>query len=390
MARGATSISYTAKSVRRQPTFSPLDKSRRVFLFACLSLIVLASACAIFYIGTHIQAVNLGYNIGQELQRKEALIEENKRLSLEIARLKSPTRIENEAKDTLGLALPKTQQVFYLSRLDNETLARLSGAAPAPGGTNAAPTTVAEKIQAGPEKTAASVAQVKPQKPSTAPRTAQADKATAKPETRSAQAAVPTEIAKAEAPAAHPSKPAAAGPTKPQPKTVALQNKPQGPADRNAVAAPGKGTPTPAKLAQNSAGKPTSAAPPPSAAKPTRSDLSEKAETAPKKSVVAKQEAAAKPDRTLAAKGAGASPEAKAGPNEPTRPAKSQTAKNDLPKSSTPKSSARPKAVESRVVKGEDTDVLVAKIVSRETTRDKPANKANKDKVPAVMLDPLP
>jgi len=130
MARGATSIFCNAKSVRRQPTFSPLDKSRRVFLFVFLSLIVLSSTCAIFYIGTHIQAVNLGYKISQELQRKEELIEENKRLNLDIARLKSPTRIESEAKDTLGLSLPKTQQVFYLSRLENDSLIKIASAAP--------------------------------------------------------------------------------------------------------------------------------------------------------------------------------------------------------------------------------------------------------------------
>ncbi|MCC7344519.1 MAG: cell division protein FtsL [Deltaproteobacteria bacterium] len=301
MARGATSILHHAKSVRRQPTFSPLDKSRRVFLFAFVSLVVLASACAIFYIGTHIQAVNLGYKIGQELQRKEQLIEENKRLSLEIARLKSPTRIEAEAKEALGLELPKTQQVFYLSRWEPNTLTQVAGAAPDFKNPEA-------KEPAKKPAPAKALAAAAPQaKPKSATKTA------------------------------------ALAPASTEKKSPAAEKKPAEPKAK----AP-EGTKVAAKTDK--------AAPKPAAAK--------------KPATLAKKSEPARPE--------GAKPETKA---------------------SAAKSSAKPAPQDTRVARREGSEVLVAKIVSKESTREKSAVKPrgaaastyqSKDKVPAVMLDPMP
>lgn len=307
MARGATSILHHAKSVRRQPTFSPLDKSRRVFLFAFLSLVVLASACAIFYIGTHIQAVNLGYKIGQELQRKEELIEENKRLSLEIARLKSPIRIEAEAKETLGLELPKTQQVFYLSRWEPDTLMQVAGAVP----TAKAPEARAPAKKPEPAK---ALAAAEPEaKPKPATKTAAAEKADVKSPAKkpapAAKAAEAPRVAKAE----------------PAPKE-SVQTKPMKALERPAT--------------------------------------QEKSATLAKKS-------------------------------EPSRP---ESAKPET-KAPAAKSSAKPAPQDTRFAKREGSEVLVAKIVAKEPSREKSAVKPRgaaastyqtKDKVPAVMLDPMP
>lgn len=79
---------------------------------------------ALSYVNTRVRVVNLGYKINQELQKKENLIEENKRLSLEIAQLKSPTRIETEAREKLGLRLPEVGQVVYAAKLEEGDLAR--------------------------------------------------------------------------------------------------------------------------------------------------------------------------------------------------------------------------------------------------------------------------
>ncbi len=119
MARGAILTYYTAKSVRRQAAVSSLSKSRHSLVFGATFLLALLIAAAIFYIGMHVKVVNLGYQINQELQKKEKLIEDNKRLDLEIARLKSPTRIEHEAKEKLGLVMPSAGQILYLSKLED-------------------------------------------------------------------------------------------------------------------------------------------------------------------------------------------------------------------------------------------------------------------------------
>ncbi|HKY64511.1 MAG TPA: cell division protein FtsL [bacterium] len=358
MAR-ATSIFYTAKSVRRQPTFSPLDKSRRTFLGAFLTLIILTSACAVFYIGTHVQAVNLGYKLSQELQKKEHLIEENKRLDLEIARLKSPTRIEEEAKEVFGLVLPKTQQVYYLSRWDEELNLRLA-AAPSTPPTTKEPAKEAAKKPAPTEKALAKA----PEKPVPAPKPEKSDKAeaiAAKPAASKAAAkpATPTQIAKA---------PAAKAPVE-TPKTLA--------AKAPAAKAP---TETSKTLAAKPAAKPS-----PAAAEKSPPEVAAKAvppiASAPGK--VAKAPAAEDPQNSDVEK-----------PDLPAKPNNGKAlAQNPVkPAKSTP---AKPSA-ETKLPKKET--VLVARIVEKAPAAEKSAKpKAGpalayqpKEKVPAVMLDPMP
>lgn len=350
MARGATSILHHAKSVRRQPTFSPLDKSRRVFLFAFLSLVVLASACAIFYIGTHIQAVNLGYKIGQELQRKEELIEENKRLSLEIARLKSPIRIEAEAKETLGLELPKTQQVFYHSRWEPDTLLQVAGAVP----TAKVPDAKAPAKKPEPAK---ALAAAEPEKQ-------------VKPATKTAALAPAPTAKKAPTPEKKPAEPRAAD--KPEAKVAA--KKPAAP--KLAAAAEKSDLKSPAKK-------------PAPAAKAAEAPRLAKSEPAAKESVPAKpakaleRPATQEKSATLAKK------------SEPSRP---ESAKPET-KAPAAKSSAKPAPQDTRLAKRDGSEVLVAKIVAKESSREKSVVKPRgaaastyqtKDKVPAVMLDPMP
>lgn len=390
MARGATSILHHAKSVRRQPTFSPLDKSRRVFLFAFVSLVVLASACAIFYIGTHIQAVNLGYKIGQELQRKEQLIEENKRLSLEIARLKSPTRIEAEAKETFGLELPKTQQVFYLSRWEPDTLTQVAGAAPA------SKSPEAKEPAKKPEPAKALAAAAPEAKPKPATKTAAL--APGSTEKKS-----PTAEKKVSEPKAAPS-----AETKVAAKSPAIK-----PAIR--AAAPEADKETPIKSAKTDKGAPDraagksdadKAAPKLAAAKnsevkspakkPAPAAKAGEASQVAKSEPAAKESTQAKPAKAL--ERPAASQEKSATVAKKSEPARPEGAK---PETQAPaaKSSAKPVPRDTRVARREGSEVLVAKIVSKESSREKNAAKPrgaaapayqSKDKVPAVMLDPIP
>jgi len=85
-------------------------------------LVLLLMAASIFYISTHVQVVGIGYEINNALTKKQNLIEENKRLSLEIARLRSPTRIEKEAGEKLNLGIPEPHQWIPLAQLPNSTI----------------------------------------------------------------------------------------------------------------------------------------------------------------------------------------------------------------------------------------------------------------------------
>ncbi|MCP5467941.1 MAG: cell division protein FtsL [Deltaproteobacteria bacterium] len=98
-----------------QPAFKPLPPARNFFLFGISLLIAIFIASAIFYINTHVKVYDYGYQINQAIQRKRALIEENKRLRLEIAQLKTPGRIEKEVHESLSV--PQASQIVYLQDL---------------------------------------------------------------------------------------------------------------------------------------------------------------------------------------------------------------------------------------------------------------------------------
>lgn len=82
------------------------------FLVYLLSLFVLLLGCAIFYIWSRIQIVNVGYEINRHLKERDFLTEENKKIQLEIATLKSPVRLETLAKKEFNMDLPRQDQIF--------------------------------------------------------------------------------------------------------------------------------------------------------------------------------------------------------------------------------------------------------------------------------------
>jgi cell division protein FtsL len=71
-------------------------------------------AVAITYVWSHVQMTKLEYQIAEEMTRKEQLLDEQRKLKLEQATLKSPQRIEAIAKDTLHLSYPDRDQIIVL------------------------------------------------------------------------------------------------------------------------------------------------------------------------------------------------------------------------------------------------------------------------------------
>lgn len=77
-------------------------------------LILLAIGGALFYVWSRIQVIQLGYEISNALKEEKELKETNKKLRLEIARLKSYSRIERYAVEELRMAKPKPEQVIII------------------------------------------------------------------------------------------------------------------------------------------------------------------------------------------------------------------------------------------------------------------------------------
>jgi cell division protein FtsL len=69
---------------------------------------------ALLYAWCRVQCVHAGYGIGQEIYRRQTLLKERNTLKIELARLKSPERIETIARTRLELVMPDAQQMVTL------------------------------------------------------------------------------------------------------------------------------------------------------------------------------------------------------------------------------------------------------------------------------------
>ncbi len=77
-----------------------------------VSLVLMATA--LIYVWSHLHFTKLNYLIAEEISIRDNLIEENKRLKIEYATLRSPQRIEAIARDKLGMHYPEREQVIFI------------------------------------------------------------------------------------------------------------------------------------------------------------------------------------------------------------------------------------------------------------------------------------
>ncbi|PKN52795.1 MAG: cell division protein FtsL [Deltaproteobacteria bacterium HGW-Deltaproteobacteria-13] len=71
---------------------------------------------ALIYVGSHIRMTELEYSIATELSAQEQKLEEQKKLKLEYAMLKSPQRIEGIMRSQLQMSYPDNDQVIVLKQ----------------------------------------------------------------------------------------------------------------------------------------------------------------------------------------------------------------------------------------------------------------------------------
>jgi len=86
--------------------------ANRILLLLIFLFFLIAGS--LFYVWSRIQVIQLGYEISNGLKGERALAESNKRLRLEIATLKSYTRIEKFAAEELRMTKPKPDQVIVI------------------------------------------------------------------------------------------------------------------------------------------------------------------------------------------------------------------------------------------------------------------------------------
>ncbi len=71
-------------------------------------------AVALLYVWSHIHMTELEYQIARELSAAEQIKEEQTKLKVELATLKSPQRIETMAREKLQMTYPERTQVILL------------------------------------------------------------------------------------------------------------------------------------------------------------------------------------------------------------------------------------------------------------------------------------
>jgi cell division protein FtsL len=70
--------------------------------------------CALFSVWAHHQVISLGYEISKGNQEEHELLQMNKKLRLDLASLKSPTRIQGTAMRDLGFTNPQKDQLIIV------------------------------------------------------------------------------------------------------------------------------------------------------------------------------------------------------------------------------------------------------------------------------------
>ena len=87
-------------------------KPRVMAVFLCLMLVFIAEL--LFYTWCRVQSVRAKYEISEQMSRIRQLAAMQDNLKIELARLKSPSRIATIAKTQLGLITPTSKQLILI------------------------------------------------------------------------------------------------------------------------------------------------------------------------------------------------------------------------------------------------------------------------------------
>lgn len=79
-----------------------------------ITLTILFISSLIFLVWSRIQVTQLGYRISQASHEQQQLLQKNSELKIEEASLKTPGRIEDLAKNQLGLINPEPHQKVFV------------------------------------------------------------------------------------------------------------------------------------------------------------------------------------------------------------------------------------------------------------------------------------
>jgi cell division protein FtsL len=103
------------KVVAPRPYSGVEQVSNRLDIFKYLMIcMILFTIVSVFHVWSRFKLIDLNLQLSESSRQMKDSEQEQKRLKLEAASLKTPARIEVLAKDELGMALPTKQQVVLV------------------------------------------------------------------------------------------------------------------------------------------------------------------------------------------------------------------------------------------------------------------------------------
>jgi len=89
-----------------------IKTGRKLFRLIVIALVFMVTALVSVWFRVSITKID--YRIAEEMHRGSSLLEENRKLKVEVATLKSPRNIESIARNKLGMRYPERDQVIFL------------------------------------------------------------------------------------------------------------------------------------------------------------------------------------------------------------------------------------------------------------------------------------
>ena len=111
MARVFSSSTFGSDIVRQQRVYTKDDLVKTRVIFQILFLLAFVAILSLGAIWCRVQVVQLGYDLNHLRQTQNNLLEEERKLRVELLTLKAPQRIERVALEKLKMQSPTPEQI---------------------------------------------------------------------------------------------------------------------------------------------------------------------------------------------------------------------------------------------------------------------------------------
>ena len=106
------------RAVRRQPIAHKRAAAGRRYIRQAMSLMAVIVLVALFLVWARIQVIQLGYEVSRLRKEVRDLGQRRDLLEADVAKLKSPERLEATATSRFGMRLPMGDEVVILRRVE--------------------------------------------------------------------------------------------------------------------------------------------------------------------------------------------------------------------------------------------------------------------------------